>query len=1128
MRKRLTKFITVLLTFMFVVGMSPGTTTTSYAASKWGSSISSWLNGLKNQNASKKEDTTQKEDTTAETSTTLGAASTSNNDTNPNDALNLSKSISKDKDGNYTINLEAYATGKVDVSTETKAKPTDIVLVLDQSASMLDALSTTTYEKCNKTKNTDLYNTDNLYVKVGDNYYEVTVKEDFIWDWIDSYYQYTYSYKNKTDTIKVTSNYKSGVGPSWDFYTKETVTKEQALKTAVTQFVNSVQQQAKDNKVDYRIAIVGYGNSSRRNSDENYKNTEILSTQEIVNYSKATNDNYKDALVSANVNGSLNTRISTAIDRIIVESNTATSADHGMDMAKNVLANNTSTDRNKVVVMFTDGEPNHGNGFDSDVANTTIGTSKTIKNTYKSKVYTVGILSGANPDDTSSDINKYMNYVSSNYPNASKLNNGGTGSNQGYYMNATNSSQLNNIFEKISSDIETPSTSVTLNGKSVLKDIISDNFNLPDNVTTSDIKVFTADFNGKDASGNYTWKAEQKLDTATVSIDNKTVNVSGFDYSKNYAVTTSSGNSGKKLIVKIPVNIVRTFGGNNIPSNENTSGIYESSTSKEAVKKFVVPEVDAAIDYKIEGTQQWINEGESVTLDSLIGYAKDGNFEYKADGKKNKFVDLTYTIKDEKGNVVGTYTIKAGETSGTISGNTGALDVDTEYTVECTVKPITEGTTKETKVENAISHVYVRGVDKAFIIDFAKPVTYTKDKVFTKNQISSEDKVNAISKADATDTYGNLALNNDKSITYSLNKFMDGIDTYKFNVATKAGTQTVKMVPGSSVYYEDNFKDEDGNTIIQYDGEWTEETNGKVINSIRGDNPVGYDENYKNTELEFSSGSIHKVEATNSIKRATFTFKGTGFDLYSFTSGKTGQFTIQVYAKDGNGEFTNKVYGKTINTKYNSGEAYQVPVVKFNSEDTKSQEYLVKITIPMKTTFYLDAIRIYNPIGNNNNEYGEEENNVEYVSIREQSLEPNKFSVVGNVFIDKYLSNPAHSISFLNSDGTKNTTGIDEYTKYGRKNEVVVAPGKSITIKLNNTAMTTHLGARIDASAPSSVMSDVPENMELDGKVYVNENDLGLNSSTDMYYKVIPNNKNEITIVNKTNKLIALTNLKLK
>lgn len=1107
---------------MFVVGMSPVTTTTSYAASKWGNSISSWLSGLKNQNTSKKEDTTQNEDTTAGNSTELGTANEGKNDTNPNDALNLSKSISKDKDGNYTINLEAYATGKVDVSTETKAKPTDIVLVLDQSASMLDDLSTTEekYVKCNKTTNTELENTHNLYVKVGDNYYSVSVKYD--WNWNQTY---TYSYNNGTNTITTTSNGIYKPGPNWDFYTKETttntVTKEQALKTAVTQFVNSVQQQAQTNKVDYRVAIVGYGSSSR-----SYKNTEILSTQNIVNYSNATNNDYKNALVSANVNGSLNTRLSTAINRIIVETDTATSADHGMDMAKNVLANNTSTDRNKVVVMFTDGEPNHGSGFSQTVANTTIGTSKTIKSTYSAKVYTVGILSGANPDDISSNINKYMNYVSSNYPNATNLSTPGTGgSNQGYYMNATNSSQLNDIFEKISSDIETPSTSVTLNEKSILKDVISDNFTLPDSVTPSDIKVFTADFNGKDASGNYTWGTKQVFNDAVISIDNKTVNVSGFDYSSNYAVTVSGQNKGKKLIVQVPINIVRTFGGNNIQSNENISGIYDNGT---IVKPFEIPDVDVAIDYKIAGTETWINEGESVNLDKLIGYVKDDDFEYKADGKKNKFVDLVYTIKDANGNTVGTYTIKAGETTGAwnVENTTGALDVDTEYTVECTVKPITDGTTKETTVESAKSYVYVRGVDKAFIIDFAKPVTYTKDKVFTKNQINTDEKVEAISKATSTDDYGKLNLNDDKSITYSLNKFMDGIDTYTFNVSTKAGTQTVKMVPGSSVYYEDNFgeeRDADGNvtnSIITYDSQWEVVEDGRVVTSIKGDDPVGYDSEYEGN-TKFSSGSAHKATATDTLIKATFKFKGSGIDLYGYTDNNTGSMKIQLYKLDKNGEriSTKATYTALVDTKYNSGKVYQTPLFSYMGDEACNYEAVVTVT--KGSTIYLDAMRIYYPIGNTNENYTEGENNIKYVDIREQIQNPTYFTVSGALFVDEHVSGhdtiAAHIIDLSKVDDK------EEYLTYGRKREIAVAPGSTVTIKLEDAQQVLQLGARTNSLAPDEFKLN-----NATGKLKVNNDEINLTSATDMYYKVKVNDKNELVITNNTNYIITLTNLKLK
>ena len=1025
MKNRLTKFFTVFLAVVLCIGMAPATGSTAYAASRWGgSSISSWWNSW--FGGSNKSDAPTKEEEEQPTDPDAGGK------------LNLSKSISKNDDGTYTINLEAYATGKVDVSTTESYKPTDIVLVLDQSASMLDR----------------------------------------------------FSYSSRQ-------------------------TKEEALEAAVTQFVNQIQATATQHDVDYRVAIVGYGNYS----DDGYKNTEILTTQNVVNYRNATTDDYENALVSVNDNGSLNSRISNAIDRIIVEYNTATSADLGMDMAQKVLANNTlkNQDRNKVVVMFTDGEPNHYSGFDPNVANTTINTSKTIKNTYNANVFTVGILQNANPDDTTNNINKYMNYVSSNYPKASSLRNGGTGSNQGYYMNAQNATQLNSIFKKISSSIETPSTSVNLNGESVLKDVISDNFTLPDNVKTSDIKVYTAPFAGK-TGDKYNWGEKQPFN-ATVSIDGNTVNVSGFDYSSNYAVTTSNGNRGNKLIVQIPVNIVRTFGGNNIPSNENTSGIYDKGSM---VQAFEVPKVDAPIDYKVAGVEEkWINAGDEVSLAELVGTASDGNFTYEADGKKNKFVDLIYTIKDENGNVVGTYTINAGETTGIASGTTGPLDVDTTYTIECTVRPITNGTTKETTVDSAISHVYIYGVAKAFVIDFGKPVTYEAKDVFTKNELKDK---SGISIESGTNTYGTLTMDNEKSITYKLNKFMDGIDTYTFNVACKSATKTVKMVPASSVYYEDNFGEETDtkgnvtNSIINYDGNWETVYDGNVVSSIKGDDPVGYDSHYEG-QTKFSSGSAHKAGGQNQILKATFTFQGSGLDLYGYTDKNTGDMKIQLYKLDKNGNAPKKAtYTALVDTKYNSGNVYQTPLFSFMG--TENAKYKVVVTVPKNSTIYLDALRVYYPIGKTNEDYTKDENNIQYVDIRDQIFNPEYFSVTGTLFVDEHADGhdtvPAHTIDLSND------TDKAEYSTYGRKREVAIAPGGRVTLSGLNANSVKQIGMRTNAVAPDEFKLE-----NANGKVDVNGKEIKLNSATDMYYNVTVKD-GELVITNNTNYIITLTNLKLK
>ena len=98
---------------------------------------------------------------------------------------------------------------------------------------------------------------------------------------------------------------------------------------------------------------------------------------------------------------------------------------------------------------------------------------------------------------------------------------------------------------------------------------------------------------------------------------------------------------------------------------------------------------------------------------------------------------------------------------------------------------------------------------------------------------------------------------------------------------------------------------------------------------------------------------------------------------------------------------------------------------------------------------------------------------------------------------------------------------MNEYTNYGRKTEVVIAPGKTVTLTLTNPSSFLELGARIDAVSPL-------EGGSADGKVTVNGNPINVNSSTDMYYTISADSSNTIKITNNTNKLIAITNLKLK
>lgn len=142
----------------------------------------------------------------------------------------------------------------------------------------------------------------------------------------------------------------------------------------------------------------------------------------------------------------------------------ATSADSAFDRAEEALAYQPRANAKKVVIFFTDGEPNHGRGFDPDVAATAVNKAKSLKDAGTT-IYSIGVVSGANPGDTTSDLNKYMHGISSNYPNATatssehlwgkfwSVNLGDRAENSSYYKAATDAGQLNNIFESIYQEI---------------------------------------------------------------------------------------------------------------------------------------------------------------------------------------------------------------------------------------------------------------------------------------------------------------------------------------------------------------------------------------------------------------------------------------------------------------------------------------------------------------------------------------------------------------------------------------------------------------------------------------------------------------------------------------------------
>ena len=370
----------------------------------------------------------------------------------------------------------------------------------------------------------------------------------------------------------------------------------------------------------------------------------------------------------------------------------------GLEMANGILDANPvqEAERNRVIVVFTDGVPGRS-GYDSDVANAAITQAGTAKNTYGATVYTVGIFDGAdatspgnqNGDDTEK-ANWFMQNVSSN---------NGAVQDPSYYLSAGDTTALNSIFTQISNQVSSPA--INLGTETVVRDILSPYFNLPEGTNAESIRLYTADYNGKE----FEERVLADGITATVNTETETIEVRGFDFTANFvSETTKPGNTyGKKLIIEFDTVFDRssTFGGNGIPTNADTSGVYSGN---ECVEYFVSPTVDIPIDFDFGTSDSTIYLSQNANAQSLV----DVLHNYTPNGTNNAHVNIVFTIT--RGGKTATLTYNAGNGVGTWSGDSLsslALTDCTDFTVSCTVTPINKGTVSEEVISPKTATIHV-------------------------------------------------------------------------------------------------------------------------------------------------------------------------------------------------------------------------------------------------------------------------------------------------------------------------------------------------------------------------------------------------------------------------------------
>lgn len=223
-----------------------------------------------------------------------------------------------------------------------------------------------------------------------------------------------------------------------------------ALKSAAKSFIDTIAKQNEGIEgVDrqHKVAIVKFaGDETDKVGNDKYR-----SGGHSYNYSQTMQE-----LTACTVGGAKG--LKGTIDSI--EPAGATRADYGMKQAEKNIKTFGREGAKKVVVFFTDGKPTSYSEFDSDVANAAVTAAKNMKDS-KATVYTIGIFSGADPaadplKKGTSDVNKFMHAVSSNYPGATSYTSDKLGTraeNSDYYKSATNADELKKVFDDISKAI---------------------------------------------------------------------------------------------------------------------------------------------------------------------------------------------------------------------------------------------------------------------------------------------------------------------------------------------------------------------------------------------------------------------------------------------------------------------------------------------------------------------------------------------------------------------------------------------------------------------------------------------------------------------------------------------------
>ncbi len=527
--------------------------------------------------------------------------------------IEFTKTAAVNPDGSIDITMEAYTTGTV--TNESSAVPTDIILVIDVSGSM--------DEIANHESNRGL-----VY---GEHYTYWT-----LFDWsVDAYgfndSEFTY-YKKNADESYTPLRYVGRDDNGFEYFTDgETryypilkdglpsnrengyaviqfyreMTHMDILKEGASAFISVVEEknaQITDDAKKHRISIVKFATADYWNGSAATDDHEDAVIGNNSNYSGYNYTQVVEDLTVVDADGE--TELLAAIDSL--NPGGATAVDYGIQLAEDVLGDRPAAEaigRSEAIIVFTDGSPTHGSNYEEAVAGSAIKEALALKQAGV-KIFSIGGADNADSSILGDDSNRFMHYISNNYPNASYVAGTddqpgtitpGEGSvSGGFYMTPSEDKNLESIFMDIFQ--QTVNLDITMGSTAGVIDTISPFFTIPDGANSVTLQVAE-----KTASG---WADAVSAEGVEPRINGNTLTVRGFDFDANYVseiprMVDGAEFYGKKLIITINVTPdydeidlhKDSFEGGAIPTNEGLASVVNSTN--EAVISVESPTVAA-------------------------------------------------------------------------------------------------------------------------------------------------------------------------------------------------------------------------------------------------------------------------------------------------------------------------------------------------------------------------------------------------------------------------------------------------------------------------------------------------------------------------------------------------------